>query len=161
MLARERLLHRLLHPSLLEHPSSRTSTWKEAIRSAGSGVPLRCSLDCDPHLRLSPTKLHQVRSRHMSWELHRGGRLPRSSFHFRSGLSRTRASWGICFILVPRDPNPPRRHLGHRHHSEEKRNLAIQRALQTKVRQGLVSWCRAPPEGSVALNPAHHAGGQS
>jgi len=63
MLARQRLLHRLLFPILLEFPSSRRSAWEETVRSAGIDVLCLGRLDRDPRIRLSPATAHQVRSR--------------------------------------------------------------------------------------------------
>ena len=83
MLARQRLLHGLLYPSLLEHPSSRRSAREEAVRAAGVGVLIFCRLDRDPHLRLPPTTLHQVCSRLVSLGLRRGGLLSWVPVRFR------------------------------------------------------------------------------
>ena len=150
MLPRQRLLRRLLTPSLLEHPPSRSGARKKAVRSTSDGVPLRRRLDRDPHLRISPTKSHQVRSGHVSWELHCGARLPPGSVRFRGGVGARRASWNFCFVFVPPDPNRHRPLLGYRHYSEEEGDLAARRALQAKVWQGLVG--PSPRVTGVASN---------
>ena len=54
VLARQHLLHRILHPSLLEFPPSGHSAWEKAVWSAGNGASLRWHLDRDPRIRLSP-----------------------------------------------------------------------------------------------------------
>ena len=60
----------------------------------------------------------------MPRELRRGGVLPRGPFHFRGGLGGARAGWNFRFVLVPRDPDPPRSRLDHRHRSKEEGHLA-------------------------------------
>ena len=139
MLARQRLLLRLLYPSLLEFPSSRRSAWEEAVCSAGDGVFLHGRLGRDPHICLSPTPPHQVFSRHVSRVLYRGGSFPRGSIYFCMGLGTAWADWSFRFVLIPHDPHRRCHRLGRRYCSEEKRNLASWPALEAQIWQGLVS----------------------
>ena len=112
MLPRQCLLHRLRYPSLLGHPSPQHGAWEEEIYPTGDVIPRRCHLDRGPRLRLPPTKSHQVLSRLMSSELHRGSLFPWDPFCLCMGFGEARVGWGCNLAHLSYGANHRRMVLG-------------------------------------------------